>query len=474
MSFGGEFTLFEPNKNRLEDKNTESLIRARDAQAAVTLQSIQEAMDEKKREREFVQRTTAKQGPPAPGQPAGAGPSASDMILGEISKLDSDIAEAGRLALPKKVDSLTKLRESAMGRYSLAVEREGQASTRADARGKERIAAVSRFASGANAILMDEAVAVDEKTQQLEEMESAMRMEHPEAYKVLAQGQDKINWGDKRVWNRMKALEQQAIDPAKRTELALSKVAKEAQALENAASARRQDAIVAAMREGNRKTEAPSPVTIKNPDGEGNIVIDAKTGKKIGDAPARPRDEEAVLAKQVTQLSKGLEQAGLPEANAALVSAEDALKTPGVAEYITGPKSTVPDRLVSPEIRSARQAIKRLFNIELKKRSGAAVTNQELDRLKDEFGSGAFKTDDQLKGAVARARAAANDHYRGVAAGFPTEALETYNQNLTAIGGKPVIDLTGRSAPVAPAGMPAPYATDKEKRYQEWKAKQPK
>lgn len=476
MSFGGEVTLFEPFKNRLEDKNTESLIKSRDAQAALTLQSIQSAMDEAKREKEFVKRSAPKP-PPVPGQPADPAaaqksPSASDMILGEIGKLDKDLAIAADLALPKKVEALTKLRESAMGRYSLAVEREGQASTRVDARNKARIEAVSKFASGANALLMDEAIATEDKTLELQEMESAIRMEHPEAYKVLSQGQESINWGDKRTWARMKALEQQAIAPEKRVELQLSKLSKEAQAARDEAAARRSDAMVAAMRESGRKAESPSPVTIKNPDGDGNIVIDAKTGKKIGDAPARPRDEEAVHSKQVTQLSKGLEQANLPATNATLVSAEAALKVPGMAEYITGPKSAFPDRAVSAEVRSGRQAIKRLFNTELKNRSGAAVTNQELERLKDEFGQGFFKTDDQLSGAVTRAREIINAHFRGVAAGFPKEVLETYNQNLTDIGGTPVIDITGKAKAAPAAGAPAPYSdAEKERRYQEWKAK---
>lgn len=477
MSFGGEFTTFDPFGKMLEDKNTASLIRSRDAQAALTLQSIQEAMDERRAQREFAKRTT-NEGGVSPGTPqasAGPGPSASDMILGEIGRLDTEIAEAARLGLPKVVESRTKLRESAMGRYSLALEREAQAGTRVDARNKARIEAVSRFASGANAILLDDAVPAEEKTQALEEMESAIRLEHPEAYKVLSQGQDSINWGDRRTWNRMRALEQQAISPEKRTELALSRMSKEAQAARDDAAARRSDALIAAMRENGRKAESPSPVTIKNPNGEGNIVIDAKTGKKIGDAPARPRDEEAVLARQVTALSKGLEQAKLPEANAVLMNAEKAVEVPGVAESVSGLKSKLPDSMLSKEVREGRQALTKLFNIELKNRSGAAVTNQELERLKDEFGQGVFKTSDQIKTAVEKAREIVNMHYRSVAAGFPKEALEAYNENLRAIGGTPVIDVTGTAKAKSPAGAPEPYPdAEKERRYQEWKAKNKK
>lgn len=446
MSFGGDFTVLDPFGKMLEDRNTESLIRSRDAQAALTLQSIQEAMDERRREQEFLKRTR-NEGAVAPGQPPrptmDQGPTASDMVLGEIGRLDADIQVAADLGMPRKVDSLTKLRDSAMGRYSLALEREAQAGTRVDARNKARIEAVSRFASGANALLMDEAMATEDKTEALEEMESAIRLEHPEAYKVLSQGQDSINWGDKRTWARMKALEQQAIAPEKRVELQLSRLSKEAQAARDEAAARRSDAMVAAMRENGRKAESPSPVTIKNPDGEGNIVIDAKTKQKIGDAPARPRDEEAVLSKQVTALSKGLEQAKLPQMNAVLKDAEKAIEVAGVAESVSGLKSKAPDRFFSKEVREGRQALTKLFNIELKDRSGAAVTNQELDRLKDEFGQGVFKTPEQIKNAVSKARDIVNAHYRGIAAGFPKEAQEAYNQNLRDAGGTPVIDITG-------------------------------
>jgi hypothetical protein len=195
--------------------------------------------------------------------------------------------------------------------------------------------------------------------------------------------------------------------------------------------------------------EAPAPTVteIADPnDPTKSIKIDAKTNRKIGDSPTGPKEEQA-RAKQVTQLSKGLEQAGLPRANAILLDVEKALKdTPNLAEYLTGPKSLIPDAMVEEKVRFGRQALDKMFNIELKDRSGAAVTPPEMARLKDEYGRGMFKTAAQITNAVEKARGIINDHYRSQAAGFGPDVLQAYNDNLTAVGGTPVIDISRKSA----------------------------
>jgi hypothetical protein len=131
--------------------------------------------------------------------------------------------------------------------------------------------------------------------------------------------------------------------------------------------------------------------------------------------------------------------------------------------------------VVEREVRAARQAIAKLFNIELKNRSGAAVTIPELERLKEEYGKGVFKTAAQLGDAITQARTLVNSHYRSVAAGFSPEVLAAYNDNLTAVGGKPVIDITGKATaapkPEAPKdeALPMPKAKAelvKGKKYQ--------
>lgn len=152
------------------------------------------------------------------------------------------------------------------------------------------------------------------------------------------------------------------------------------------------------------------------------------------------------LVKNTVNLQKTLEKANLPEADAVLSNVESSLKkNPEIAEYISGPKSILPDMVVGKDIATGRQDFQKLFNITLKNRSGSAVTNQELDRLKSEFAAGAFKTPAQLKDAVEKVRGIVNRHYQSVAAGFGPDVLKAYNENLRDLGGQVVIE--GAKAP---------------------------
>lgn len=147
------------------------------------------------------------------------------------------------------------------------------------------------------------------------------------------------------------------------------------------------------------------------------------------------------LQGNVTKLGAALEKAKLPHADAVLADVEKALeKTPEVAEFISGPKSLLPDLAVKDDVKFARQAFKKLFNITLQDRSGAAVTNQELERLKQEFATGAFKTDKQLSEAVEKARGIINAHYAGVAGAFGPDVLNAYNENIRGVGGRVVLE----------------------------------
>ena len=67
----------------------------------------------------------------------------------------------------------------------------------------------------------------------------------------------------------------------------------------------------------------------------------------------------------------------------------------GAENFKFGEKTTsdLPDIFKGTEGRKNRAVLQKLFNIVLKDRSGAAVTEPELDRLKEEFSSGLFKTD---------------------------------------------------------------------------------
>lgn len=152
------------------------------------------------------------------------------------------------------------------------------------------------------------------------------------------------------------------------------------------------------------------------------------------------------LQKSVQQLGGALEKANLPEADAVLGNVEDALKkNPNIAEYISGPKYLLPDMVIGTDIAAGKQAFNKLFNITLKNRSGSAVTNQELERLKSEFAAGAFKTPAQLQKAVGQARDILSKHYASVTAGFGKDALDAYNENIRGFGGRVVLDSSNPS-----------------------------
>jgi hypothetical protein len=67
-----------------------------------------------------------------------------------------------------------------------------------------------------------------------------------------------------------------------------------------------------------------------------------------------------------------------------------------------------------------------VFNVELKDRSGAAVTNNELMRLKQEFGEGKLRTDAEKVDALKRYRDAAMREMQNREAGFSPDVRDLY------------------------------------------------
>jgi len=272
-------TSFDPFGTMLRSQDTESQIESRKARTALDLYAMQQALDQKAKEQEYMRRTT--QPPPQP-QPGAQGqqqpqqpqqqPSPSDMILGQMDKIEKNISVAAGLGLSGKVDQLQKQRDSLLARYSLARDRENQATEKVEKDRKERIASVSRFASGANSILADDSMSETDKVSALRELENGIREESPQAYKVISGGAPSINWGDRRTWARMKALEQQAIDPTKRTEAALAKIRADEQKRRDDIAERRLDAFIAMERERGKDGGAHLPV--------GKMWVDPKDHSK--------------------------------------------------------------------------------------------------------------------------------------------------------------------------------------------------
>lgn len=73
-------------------------------------------------------------------------------------------------------------------------------------------------------------------------------------------------------------------------------------------------------------------------------------------------------------------------------------------------------------------AVARVFNTVLKDRSGAAVTNQEMDRLQKEFGRGKWNTEAQLVKGLQDYKKSVAAELKNREAGFKPDIIETYQK----------------------------------------------
>ena len=80
------------------------------------------------------------------------------------------------------------------------------------------------------------------------------------------------------------------------------------------------------------------------------------------------------------------------------------------------------------DARAVETAISKVFNTELKDRSGAAVTTPEMERLKIEFASGKFNTEPEMITALKRYKELATQELKNREAAYPSEVKETYKQ----------------------------------------------
>lgn len=143
--------------------------------------------------------------------------------------------------------------------------------------------------------------------------------------------------------------------------------------------------------------------------------------------------EEQRRAKAVTELSDDLQKTGVPRTENILNRIENAISgaidekgevVGDIPGY--GLTAAAPDWAVSRKAQDLRQDLVKLFNIELAERSGAAVTKQELDRLRDEFKAGMFKTDRQLVQGIRAYRSLLEDYKKAVFAGYGDDVKQQY------------------------------------------------
>jgi hypothetical protein len=92
------------------------------------------------------------------------------------------------------------------------------------------------------------------------------------------------------------------------------------------------------------------------------------------------------------------------------------------------------------DARNLQSKFARIFNVELKDRSGAAVTSPEMARMKEEFAAGRFNTEQELIGAVKAYKAAATQELKNREAAFRGQVKERYRSR----GGQLSDDFAGQ------------------------------
>lgn len=166
------------------------------------------------------------------------------------------------------------------------------------------------------------------------------------------------------------------------------------------------------------------------PISETEAVVNGETIKESSkeEQPKFKTGEEELtelrLDKEVKALGEDYIKADIPNLISTYEEAGKFINMDNIPGY--GQTGMLPDYMLSYEGKSARSALGRLFNITLKDRSGAAVTEPELERLKQEFSTGKFKTDEDIRSAYNRALKILKDHTQSILASYPKEVQEKY------------------------------------------------
>lgn len=147
-----------------------------------------------------------------------------------------------------------------------------------------------------------------------------------------------------------------------------------------------------------------------------------KSVERLSDKLGTSQDAARTVKNVETQMGFDLDSYD-PEKNTA-----DGRKVdlPGVSVPLLGRV-----KAYSSDARVLDDTASKLFNIELKDRSGAAVTTPELERLKMEYSQGKFNTESELLGAMKRYKSALNSKMIDIEAANPAAASRYAQQGGT-------------------------------------------
>ena len=146
------------------------------------------------------------------------------------------------------------------------------------------------------------------------------------------------------------------------------------------------------------------------------------------------RDEEKAAVKASEALDKkvkiykdDLQKSSIPALSNAIQQVQEVLPEKGDVPGF-GATASVPDSMLSADGQKLRQRTATLFNITLKARSGAAVVDTELERLKEEFGSGKMRTDALIRQGIQSYIRRLQEVSKNITGGTPPEVIEKYQE----------------------------------------------
>ena len=131
-----------------------------------------------------------------------------------------------------------------------------------------------------------------------------------------------------------------------------------------------------------------------------------------------------VLNEQVNTIADDFTKNGWNESLAVVQEVENIVSQEGNIKGVGPLEGTIiPYVFIGEEGRKNRAVFARLLNTTLKDRSGAAVTPPELERLKEEFNAGGFKTDTDYRNAFSVFKRILNQTIQQATIGYDPKAF---------------------------------------------------
>ena len=139
-----------------------------------------------------------------------------------------------------------------------------------------------------------------------------------------------------------------------------------------------------------------------------------------------PELENELLNKKIGEITDDFNKNGWNESLAIVQQIENIFSPEGNIRGLGPLEGNIPPMFIGEEGRKNKAIFARLLNTTLKARSGAAVTPPELERLKEEFSAGGFKTDKDYRNAFGVFKRILNQTIQQATIGYDLEAFSEW------------------------------------------------